>query len=236
VDTVAQLTIVRHGQSTANVAFAAALAEGRAEHGLTGRDADVELSPLGWRQATHLGRWLAARPVDERPDQVVCSPYRRARQTWTRAVDTAATLGVRYPPARTDDRLCDRLMGDLELLTPLMIAERFPAEAARLAADGFYAYQPPGGETFDAVADRVRAALSDLDTRHPGQRVLIVAHDAVVVAARHILDDLTFTEIDAILADTPVANTSLTRYVHTAGRLDLVEFAATPHLTPPPPT
>ncbi|MFF3857109.1 histidine phosphatase family protein [Micromonospora sp. NPDC002575] len=231
MDTVAQLTIVRHGQSAANVAFADAHARGVAEHGLTGRDADVELSPLGWHQATQLGRWLAAQPVDERPEHVVCSPYLRARQTWTQAADTAAALGATLPPADVDDRLVDRLMGDLELMTPLMIAERFPAEAARLAADGLYAYQPPGGETFDHVAARVRAALADLNTGHAGRRVWVVAHDAVVVAARHILEGLPFVDLDAIVATTPIANTSLTRYAHADGQLGLVEFAATAHLT-----
>ncbi|MFI7432744.1 histidine phosphatase family protein [Micromonospora haikouensis] len=231
MDTVAQLTIVRHGQSTANVAFANAQARGLADHGLTGRDADIELSPLGWRQATHLGRWLATRPADQVPEAVVCSPYRRARQTWAQAADTAATLGSPHPQARVDDRLGDRLMGDLELLTPLMIARRFPAEAAQLAADGLYAYRPPGGETFDDVAARIRAVLTDLNSRHAGQRILVVAHDAVVVAVRHLLDRLSFTDLDAILTGTPIANTSLTRYVHADGRLDLVEFAATPHLT-----
>ncbi|MGC4807840.1 histidine phosphatase family protein [Micromonospora sp. DT233] len=231
MQTVAQLTIVRHGQSAANVAFADAHARGVAEHGLTGRDADVALSPLGWHQATQLGRWLATRPIDERPEHVACSPYLRARQTWTQAADTAASLGVTLPPADLDDRLVDRLMGDLELLTPGMIAERFPAEAARLTADGLYAYQPPGGETFDDVAIRVRAVLTDLNTRHPGRRVWVVAHDAVVAAARHILDELPFVDLDAILTTTPITNTSLTRYTHTDGHLDLVEFAATAHLT-----
>ncbi|WP_043163536.1 histidine phosphatase family protein [Salinispora tropica] len=167
----------------------------------------------------------------QHPDVVVCSPYLRARQTWTQATDTAAAHGTRYPQAHIDDRLCDRHMGDLELLTPLMIATRFPAEAARLAADGPYAYRPPGGETFNDVTARVRAVLADLNTRHPGQRVLIVAHDAVVVAVRHILEELPFANLDAILAITPITNTSLTRYAHTNGRLDLVEFAAMPHLT-----
>ena len=228
MDTVAELTIVRHGQSVANVAFAEAHARGVAAHGLTGRDADIPLSPLGWRQATRLGRWLATQPADQRPDHVVCSPYRRARQTWNRVADTVAALGVTPAPADLDERLVDRLMGDLELLTPLMIAERFPAEAARLAADGLYAYRPPGGETFDDVTARVRAALADLHRHHAGRRVWVVAHDAVVVAVRHVLEDLSFTELDAILATTPIANASLTRYAHTRGRLDLVGFAVVP--------
>ncbi|MFJ6198226.1 histidine phosphatase family protein [Micromonospora sp. NPDC092111] len=228
MDAVAGLTIVRHGQSVANVAFADAHARGVAGHELTGRDADVELSPLGWQQATQLGHWLAARSADERPDRVVCSPYLRARQTWTRVAETAGALGVPCPPGEVDVRLGDRLMGDLELLTPLMIADRFPAEAARLAEVGLYAYRPPGGETYDDVAARVRAVLADLNSHHAGSRVWVVAHDAVVVAVRHILEGLSFADLDAILATTPITNTSLTRYAHNHGRLDLVEFAATP--------
>ncbi|MFJ8581325.1 histidine phosphatase family protein [Micromonospora sp. NPDC093277] len=232
MDSVAQLIIVRHGQSTANVAFADAQARGLADHGLTGRDADIELSPLGWEQAGHLGRWLAGQPVDQRPEVVVCSPYLRARQTWTRAAESAAELGVTCPHAIVDERLCDRLMGDLELLTPIMIANQFPAEAARLTADGLYAYRPPGGEAFHDVAERVKAVLDDVNRAHSGRRVLVVAHDAVVVAVRHLIEGLSFTDLDAILAVTPVSNTSITRYAHARGRLGLVKFAATPHLRP----
>ena len=228
MDAVARWTIVRHGQ---NVAFADAHARGVAAHGLTGRDVDVELSPLGWRQAARLGHWLAAQSADERPDRVLYSPYLRARQTWAQVVESAGSLGVRCPPAEVDVRLGDRHMGDLELLTPLMIADRYPAEAARLAADGPYAYRPPGGETYDDVAGRVRAVLADLNSHHAGRRVWVVAHDAVLVAVRRVLEGLSFADLDAILATTPVTNTSLTRYTRTRGRLDLVRFAATPHLT-----
>ncbi|MEU7840485.1 histidine phosphatase family protein [Micromonospora sp. NPDC049114] len=232
MDTVAELTLIRHGQSLANVAFADAHARGLTDHGLTGRDADIELSSLGWGQATRLGHWLAALPSHRRPQVVVCSPYVRARQTWSRAAETAAQSGADYPLAVVDHRLCDRLMGDLELLTPAMIAQRFPAEAARLAAEGEFSYQPPGGESFADIARRLAAVLADLNTQHAGRRVLLVAHDAVVVVMRHLIEGLGFDEIAAIVATTPVANTSITRYDGTAGGLTLVEFAATPHLEP----
>ncbi|MGK5440438.1 histidine phosphatase family protein [Micromonospora sp. URMC 105] len=230
MDTVAELTLIRHGQSLANVAFADAHARGLAEHGLTGRDADIELSPLGWEQATRLGHWLAALPVHRRPEVVVCSPYVRARQTWSRAAETAAQLGVEYPTAAVDHRLCDRLMGDLELLDPAMITQRFPLEAARLAAEGEFSYRPPGGESFADIARRLAAVLTELNTQHASRRVLLVAHDAVIVVMRHLIEHLGFDEISAIVATTPVANTSITRYDGTAGGLTLAEFATTTHL------
>lgn len=56
--TLAGIWAVRHGQSTANVAYEEAERTGSTVP-LPGRGADVPLSPLGWRQAEALGRWLA---------------------------------------------------------------------------------------------------------------------------------------------------------------------------------
>ena len=77
---VAELLLIRHGQSTSNVAFPRADADGLLESGLTGRDADVELTELGVRQAERIGRWLRTR--DQLPEVVITSPYLRAKETW----------------------------------------------------------------------------------------------------------------------------------------------------------
>ena len=57
---VAELILIRHGQSASNVAFPEADAAGLLESGLTGRDTDVELTELG-RRAGRGGRALAGR-------------------------------------------------------------------------------------------------------------------------------------------------------------------------------
>src|SRR5690349_1057103 len=103
---VAELILVRHGQSLANVAFPAADAEGLMEAVVSGRDAEVPLTPTGEEQAVALGRWLAALPEDRRPQVVITSPYLRARETWR-----IAAQGLDLPAPSTDDRLVDRLMG-----------------------------------------------------------------------------------------------------------------------------
>ena len=112
---LAELTVVRHGQSAANAALAAAEAAGRLDSGVAGRDADVELTPLGLTQAAALGHRLADQPSGERPQAVVCSPYRRAVQSWRSAQAAAARRGVPLPDATVDARLSDRRMGELEL-------------------------------------------------------------------------------------------------------------------------
>lgn len=230
-DRVAELTIARHGQSVANVAFAAAQTAGLLDCGVTGPDADVELSPLGRAQAEALGCWLAGLPPVRRPEVVVCSPYVRAQQTLQCATDTAGDLGVRLPRAIVDERLRDRLMGELELLTPAMIAKRFPAEAARRRNAGEFAYRPPHGESFGDIALRLGAVMHDLHAQHTERRVFLVAHDAVVLMLRYVIEQLTFDDLATIMRDGPVANASLTRFDGSSGRLQLVQYNAVDHLS-----
>src|SRR4051812_214012 len=133
-DMLADLIAVRHGQSWANVLFPAADAAGALDSGLTGRDADVELTGLGRRQAAALGRYLAGLPADRRPDVVITSPFRRARDTWAIA---AQASGMRWPAPTTDERLVDRGMGELEMMTRAAIRERHPEQARRRSELGY---------------------------------------------------------------------------------------------------
>jgi probable phosphoglycerate mutase len=227
--TVAELIVVRHGQSAANAAFPVANAQGLLDAGVTGRDADVDLTDLGRVQAAALGRWLHDLPAGRRPQVVICSPYLRARQTWRYA---AQASGLTCPAPSTDDRLVDRLTGDLELLTTAAIAARFPAEAARLTADGEYAYRPPGGESFGDVAMRLTSFLDDLNREHAGRRVIVLAHDAVVLMMRSVIEDLTWDEVAALAALGSVRNASISRFEARSGRLVRTQYNSVTHLPP----
>jgi broad specificity phosphatase PhoE len=222
---VAELVLIRHGQSTSNVAFPRADAEGLLESGLTGRDADVELTELGVQQAEAIGRWL--RTLDQLPQVVVTSPYLRAKETWRIA---AVTSGLDLPTPTTDDRLVDRLLGDLEMLTRAAIAKRFPDEPGRLTAAGEYYYRPPGGETFGDIADRLTSFLGDLNRDHAGERVAVVAHDAVVLTMRAVIEQLNWDAVAAIARSGPVRNASITHFDGTSGRLVLDGYNTVEHL------
>jgi broad specificity phosphatase PhoE len=169
---------------------------------------------------------------------VLCSPYVRAEQTWQRASDTAGDRGVQLPEATIDARLGDRLMGELELLTSAMIAQRFPAEAARRRSADEFTYRPPGGESFGDIAARLDALMHDLHAHHVGRRVATVrsgvrslmAHDAIVLMLRYVIERLTFDDLAAIMHDGPVANAWLTRFDGSSGRLQLVQYNAVDHL------
>ncbi|WP_189336691.1 histidine phosphatase family protein [Actinoplanes ianthinogenes] len=228
---VAELILIRHGQSLANVAFADADAQNLLEVELSGRDAEVPLTDLGVEQARAVGTWLAARPADRRPEVVVTSPYLRARETWRHA---AAAAGVPLPAPRTDDRLVDRLLGDLEMLTRAAVAARFPAEAARFAEAGLYEYRPPGGESFADIRIRLSSFLRDLHRDHADRRIVVVAHDSVVLMTRAVLEDLDWDQVAAVEKSAgSVRNASVSRFLPDGGNaLKLDRYNVIDHLPP----
>jgi probable phosphoglycerate mutase len=223
---VAELILIRHGQSASNVAFPKANEQNLLESGLTGRDTDVELTDLGVEQARAIRRWLAALPAEALPQVVITSPYRRARETWRIAAD-----GLELPGPSTDDRLVDRLTGELEMLTEAAIRQRFPDEEARFQAAGEYGYRPPGGEAFDDIAVRLTSFLDDVNRAHSGRRVLVVAHDSVVLVMRAVIEGLDWTRVAAIVAEAgQVRNASITSFRESSGRLVLDRYNSVDHL------
>ncbi|MGW5571075.1 histidine phosphatase family protein [Nocardia thailandica] len=220
------LWAVRHGQSVANVWYADPATNLRP---MRGTDASAELSELGHRQARALGEWLAGLGSVQRPDLVVCSPYLRTRLTWA-IMAQAAARRIRHPrPIRTlvDERLRDREMGVFEMHPHRAIRRRAPEEAARREQVGNWAYRPPGGESLADVAVRVRGFLTELDAVAPGEQVLLVTHDAVVVAVRYVLEGL-----GAVVPDTlePVPTASVSQWRRDGRRLRLRVWGETGHL------
>ncbi|MEV0845929.1 histidine phosphatase family protein [Streptomyces sp. NPDC049954] len=226
------LWAVRHGQSAANVAFAAAAESGSPEP-VPGRDRDVPLTPKGVAQAEALGGWLADHAPGTGPDLVVCSPYTRARQTWRATADSAAKRGAAPPDPLIEERLRDRETGVFELHPPSAVRARAPHEAARRELLGDWWYRPPGGESFADLALRVGQFLTDLGRAAPGRRVLVVAHDGVVLALRHVLTGIGATAPEHL---PPVPNASVSHWRGDGRTLRLTDWGDTTHLNPPAPT
>jgi 2,3-bisphosphoglycerate-dependent phosphoglycerate mutase len=225
---VAELILVRHGQSLANVAFPAADARGLLEAEVSGRDAEVPLTETGRQQAAAVGAWLATLPEGDVPEVVITSPYVRARETWRIAAEAS---GLPLPSPVTDDRLVDRLLGDLEMLTRAAIAQRYPGEAARRSEAGEYLYAPPGGESFADVRARLASFLTDLHTSQSGRRVIVVAHDAVVLMMRAVIQDLDWPAVVAMeKAEGTVRNASISQFKARDNALELVRYNDVTHL------
>lgn len=222
----AKLWVVRHGESSGNVARDAAELGGLERIDIAQRDMDVPLSQTGLEQAAALGRWWRDQPAGERPTTVWTSPYLRARQTAERLL-AAAELDV---PVVVDERLREREFGVLDGLTRKGIVAQFPQESERRARLGKFYHRPPGGESWSDVLLRLRAALDDLRRDAAGERVVLVAHQVVVLLTRYVLEGMTEPEVLAVDRQGDVANCSVTGYSYDGSGLRLDSYNDVSHL------
>jgi 2,3-bisphosphoglycerate-dependent phosphoglycerate mutase len=220
------LYVVRHGESSGNVARDRAEAEELERIDIAERDMDVPLSDVGEGQAEALGRWIATLPEDERPTVLWVSPYVRAQQTAQIALKTAG-LDL---PAVVDERLREREFGILDGLTRRGITAQFPDESERRTRLGKFYHRPPGGESWSDVLLRLRAAVDDIRRDCAGERVLLVAHQVVVLLVRYVVERMTEEEILGIDRLGDVANCSVTAYRCRDGVMELEVYNATEHL------
>ncbi len=146
--------LLRHGQTELSV-----------NRRYSGRG-NPPLTDLGRRQADAAARYLGELGGIT---AVVSSPLQRAHDTATAA---AKALGL---DVAVDDDLIETDFGDWEGLTFGEAMERDPVVHGKWLSDTSVA--PPGdGESFDAVAQRVRRARSRIIAEHGGATVLVVSH------------------------------------------------------------
>jgi broad specificity phosphatase PhoE len=214
--------LARHGESAGNVAAAAAELDGLHSLDVVLRDAEVPLTPLGEEQAGALGQALVQ--LDEPPLAVWSSPYLRAASTARIAVDRAGeTL-----PIREDERLRDRELGILDLLTSHGVEALHPEEAARRLRLGKFWYRPPGGESWADVALRLRSVLPEILAGEGP--VLIVAHDVVVSLIVYVCCRMSEPEILELSRRRAVGNATLTTLNLVDRSWQLEGFGDTEHL------
>lgn len=218
-----RLWLVRHGESVANVAATRAEVEGLDTIPVDLRDADVPLSDTGRAQALALAEWMAQQPQNG-VDALYTSPYVRARETLGIALG-----GSPERVAIVDERLRDRELGILDLLTRSGVARRHPEEAERRRHLGKYYHRPPGGESWADVALRLRSFLLDLDAAG-GDSAMIVAHDAVVMLILSLLLPLDEPALMEFAASRTVLNASVTHLVRTPEGWVLERFSDVSHL------
>ncbi|MCU1501986.1 MAG: histidine phosphatase family protein [Ilumatobacteraceae bacterium] len=200
-----ELWLLRHGQSQGNVIRDAARHSDLETLAIPDRDMDVPLSDLGREQAAAFGAWLAT--CTDVPDVVVSSPYLRAVQTAEIVLETAG----REMKVHQDERLRERELGILDLLTSRGVEMRFPGEAQRRHRLGKFYHRPPGGESWVDVALRLRSVRDSLGREHAGRRVLLVTHEVVILMMRYLLEDLDESTVLA-MGGGQLANCSLTTY------------------------
>lgn len=215
----ARLWLVRHAESTGNLAREAALRVGATTIALTGRDADVALSDTGRRQAAALGDWFSAQ--DPQPDVILSSPYKRARDT---ALEIAMRCAIPAQEIRLDERLREKEFGIIDGLTRAGIEQRYPDVSASRTALGKFYHRPPGGESWCDVILRLRSLLASLYLEYPGKHVVIVSHQVVVLCMRYLLEILSEEEILAIDREGDILNCAITDYIRADNKLCLDRY------------
>lgn len=225
-----RLWIIRHGQSAGNVARDAAHEAALDRIAITGRDVDVPLSALGEEQARALGHWFSQGQDDERPDVLLSSPYARALQT-ARLFRDAGGCDADEAVCM-DERLREKEFGILDGLTSHGIANHFPDQAGFRRVLGKFYHRPPGGESWCDVIFRLRSLLDTVSLHYAERRVMIFAHQVVVLCLRYIIENLDEQGILAIDREADVANCSVTEYrfdptMGKNGNLALVRYNAT---------
>ncbi len=160
------LTIVRHGQTTANI--------DRVWHGST----NTPLTEHGSLQAAAAASWIEA---NQRPiAQIYTSPLQRAHHT-ARAI--AGPLGLR---PELDPDLQEYDLGDWEGESfETLHRDRKLFENMRTDPD----YRPHGGESPRQVGHRLAEALRRIADRHPAERVVVVSHGGALSIAFGVLID-----------------------------------------------
>ena len=159
--------LVRHGESVSNV-----------EERVQGQ-ADVDLSPLGRRQAAAVAAWsramLDAASAPDATWEIWSSPLKRARHT---AETIAAALGL---PVHIDEGLCELHAGVFQGHLWADLESQFPEAVARWRS-GDVKYRIPGGESRAELAARGHRVLDVLGRRDVAG-MIVVAHGGVLTAA-----------------------------------------------------
>jgi 2,3-bisphosphoglycerate-dependent phosphoglycerate mutase len=207
-----RIWIVRHGESAGNVARDLADEAGHSRIDIADRDVDVPLSSLGQQQSEALARWFGEQPETCRPNVIIASPYLRALQTATAVATYLGGDSMAATKIIRDERLREKEFGILDRLTRHGIKELHPDQADFRRLLGKFYHRPPAGESWCDVILRLRSALDTISLHHSDKRVLIVAHQVVVLCMRYILEELDEATILEIDRQGDVANCGVTEY------------------------
>lgn len=206
-----RLWLVRHGQSSGNIARDSAEHGGQVLIDINTRDADTPLSELGREQSLALGHWFTTLPQEQQPQVILASPYVRALET-ARIVAGCIGLPIHAPEFISDERLREKEFGILDRYTAHGTRKKFPELAELRARVGKFYFRPPGGESWCDVILRLRGMIDTLTRDYRGQRVLIVGHQVIVCCFRYLLEHLDEAGVLAIDRAADVPNCSVTTF------------------------
>jgi broad specificity phosphatase PhoE len=201
------LWLVRHGESTANLARLKAETEKLMTIDFHEREPDVPLSEKGIGQSIAIGRWFKFQ--QQKPTVIYSSPYLRTLESMRLIVENSRLSSINI---MQDERLRERELGIFDRLTKLGAMQKYPEECEKRERLGKFYHRPPGGESWIDVISRLRSFAHTEFSKMAGERVLIITHEVVIRCFRYILENLTEHEVLAIDRACDVANGAITAY------------------------
>jgi broad specificity phosphatase PhoE len=143
--------------------------------------------------------------------------------TLPRAIQTAETVGEALGglPVKTDEELCELLMGDADGLTWDEWRERWGFDVS----SDFDRPLSPNAESLNTFGERVRRVIDRLADTHDGETVVACCHGGVIAGSLFVL-----TGADRTAAILETDHTSITEWVRNNGRWTLVRFNDVGHL------
>jgi len=199
------LTLVRHGQTSANID---AVWHGSTNTPLTAHGRDQAAAAAAFIKANH--------------DPVSCvyaSPLDRAHHT---AAAIAEPLGL---TPELDEGLVEYDLGEWEGLSfAHLFEDKKLFHNMRLDHD----YRPHGGESPKQVGDRIAGALRRITDRHPGERVVVVSHGGALSIAFGLILDNDYSRWNRMMDNCAITELVLDPEPH------LVSFNQVDHLPPEP--
>ena len=127
---------------------------------------DVDLSPLGEKQAKELGE----RYKNEEFDSIFCSDLQRSYKTANIAFKERDFKIIK------DNRLRECNYGDLT---------RHASEEVETERENRIIVPFPNGESYEQTAERMKSFLGDLLKNYDGKKVMIVGHRATQYGLEH---------------------------------------------------
>ena len=198
-----RIIAIRHGETAWNVATRI---QGQLDIGLNER-----------------GRWQAQRVAQALADEPISAIY---ASDLLRAWDTARAIADSTGQAlQTHEGLRERGYGVLQGKTYAEIETTWPEQALRWRKRDPL-WTPQGGESLEDVRARITRTTSELAARHPGEKIVLVAHGGVM--------DVLYRAATGQDLQTPrnwnLGNATINRLLWTPEGLTLLGWADTRHL------
>jgi probable phosphoglycerate mutase len=199
-----RIIAVRHGETAWNV-------DARIQGQL-----DIALNDNGQWQARQVGLALAEEPVAA----VYSSDLQRAWHTAQRIAESAGAA------LHADQDLRERRFGLFEGRTFREVEQAWPEHAQAWRKRVPHWSPPEGGESLQAVRERVENTVHRIASRHPGELIVLVAHGGVLDAIYRMA---TRQAIDAPRT-WQLPNAAINRLLWSPEGLSMIGWSDTHHL------